>query len=198
MKDQTRLANLQKLCDDTLITRKGMIESLGMAILELSDVISGVIGAGGKIMSAGNGGSMTVAMHFTSELVVRLSSQRNRRALPAVSLGINPAVSSAASNDFGWENSLAREVEALGRKGDILLLLSTSGKAQNLVKAAQIAKDLGILTAGLLGGGGISSRLQKVVDRTIVVPHPSPQRVHEEHLFIIHLLSEEVERDLFV
>lgn len=198
MKDQTRLANLQKLCDDTLITRKGMIESLGMAILELSDVIAGVIGAGGKIMSAGNGGSMTVAMHFTSELVVRLSSQRNRRALPAVSLGINPAVSSAASNDFGWENSLAREVEALGRKGDILLLLSTSGKAQNLVKAAQIAKDMGILTAGLLGGGGISSRLQKLVDRTIVVPHPSPQRVHEEHLFIIHLLSEEVERDLFV
>lgn len=198
MKDQTRLANLQKLCDDTLITRKGMIESLGMAILELSDVIAGVIGAGGKIMSAGNGGSMTVAMHFTSELVVRLSSQRNRRALPAVSLGINPAVSSAASNDFGWENSLAREIEALGRKGDILLLLSTSGKAQNLVKAAQIAKDMGILTASLLGGGGISSRLQKVVDRTIVVPHPSPQRVHEEHLFIIHLLSEEVERDLFV
>lgn len=198
MNDQVRLAELQKLVDDTLITRKGMIESFGKAILELSDVISGVIGSGGKVMSAGNGGSMTVAMHFTSELVVRLSSQRNRHALPAVSLGINPAVSSAASNDFGWERSLAREVEALGRKGDILLLLSTSGKAQNLIKAAQTAREKGILTAGLLGGGGISGRLQKMLDRSIVVPHPSPQRVHEEHLFIVHLLSEGVERDLFI
>ena len=80
----------------------------------------------------------------------------------------------------------------------MLLLLSTSGKAQNLIKAAQTAREKGILTAGLLGGGGISGRLQKVLDRSIVVPHPSPQRVHEEHLFIVHLLSEGVERDLFI
>lgn len=196
MKQADRLTALTKLVDETIITRRAIIESMGSQILELIDILSGVIGSGGKILAVGNGGSMALAMHFASDLVVRLSAERNRQALPALALGVNPAVMSAAANDYGWEHVYARQVEALGRKGDILLILSTSGKALNLVKAVNMAKDKGILTAALLGGTG--GNLKRSVDRSIIVPHSSSQRIHEEHLFIVHLLSEGVERDLFV
>ena len=196
MNQQDKLAHLRKLGDESAILRRATVEKLGEKILETADLLSGVIGAGGKIMLAGNGGSLALATHFASELVVRLSSERNRQALPAVTIGVNPALVSAASNDFGWEHVFARQVEALGNKGDMLMLISTSGNAANLIRAAQTAREKRILTAALLGatGGG----LKGAVERSLIVPHTSPQRVHEEHLFIIHLLAEHIERDLFV
>ena len=190
-----KLSDLKKLTEETVILRRAVIDALGNDLLELADVISGVIGSGGKVMLGGNGGSLALAQHFASELVVRLSARRNRQALPAVTLGINATLSTAASDDFGWEHALARQVEALANRGDMLLLLSTSGNPANLVRAAKAARERGVLTAALLGGSG--GKLKSVVDRALIIPHTVAQRIHEEQLYLIHLLTAAVERDLF-
>ncbi len=195
MKKNQKLDYLKKLADDSVILRKAVIEQLGEQLLDLSAVISGVIGSGGKILIAGNGGSAADACHFAAEMVVRLTADRNRQALPAMALCTDPATMTAAANDFGFENVFSRQIEALGHKGDMLFVISTSGNSPNLIKAVQTAKELGLLTAGLLGG--IGGKLAFLVDRALIIPHPSTQRIQEEHIFVIHLLVEIVESDLF-
>ena len=195
MKQEEKLDYLIKLAEEAAILRKSLIQELGSKILDLAAVISGVIGSGGKLLIAGNGGSAADASHFAGEMVVRLSAEKNRQALPAVALCTDPAVMTAAANDFGFDNIFARQVEAIGQKGDMLIVISTSGDSVNLIKAARTARERGLLTAGLLGGKG--GKLVSKVDRALVVPHVSPQRIQEEHIFVIHLLVELVESDLF-
>ena len=145
-------------------------------------------------MLPGNGGSAADASHFAGEMIVRLSSARNRQSLPAISLNTDTTVLTAAANDYGFENIFARQIEGLGQKGDMLFVISTSGNSPNLLKAVQTAKTRKILTTGLLGSDG--GKLAKMVDRSLIVPHPSTQRVQEEHIFIIHILVELIEGDL--
>ncbi|MFQ6007823.1 MAG: SIS domain-containing protein [Candidatus Zixiibacteriota bacterium] len=195
MKKDQKLDYLKRLAEECSLLRRTVIEKLGEQLLDLSDVISGVIGTGGKLLIAGNGGSAADACHFAAEMVVRLTADRNRQALPAIALGTDPAMMTAAANDFGFDNAFARQVEALGNKGDMLFVISTSGNSLNLLKAVQTAKELGLLTAGLLGNQG--GKLGRAADRTLIIPHPSTQRIQEEHIFVIHLLVELVESDLF-
>ena len=195
MKNQDKLRYLKKLSNECAILRKSVIERLGQSILDMAAVISGVIGSGGKILIAGNGGSAADASHFAGEMIVRLQAKRNRQALPAIALCVDPAVLTAAANDFGFENIFSRQVEGLGQKGDMLFVISTSGNSTNLIRAVRTARSKKILTAGLLGGKG--GRLVKSLDRALVIPHTSTQRIQEEHIFIIHLLVELVESDLF-
>jgi len=194
MKKDEKLIFLKNLAEETSILRKSMVEELGPNILELAAVISGVIGTGGKLLLAGNGGSAADSSHFAGEMIVRLSAERNRQSLPAIALSADTAVLTAAANDYGFENVFARQVEGLGQKGDMLFVLSTSGNSPNLIKAVDTAKRMGIITVGLLGNSG--GKLVKAVDRALVIPHPSTQRVQEEHIFIIHILVELVEGDL--
>jgi D-sedoheptulose 7-phosphate isomerase len=171
-----------------------MIEEIGQKIIDCAAVISGVMGSGGKLLIAGNGGSAADAAHFAGEMIVRLSSARNRQALPAIAISVDPAVMTAAANDYGFENIFSRQVEGLGNKGDMLFVISTSGNSENLIKAVQTARERGLLTVGLLGGDG--GKLASMVDRALVVPHQSTQRIQEEQIFIIHNLVEMVESDL--
>lgn len=194
MSKEERFLKLKKLAEETTILRKSMVEQLGPEIIDLAAVISGVIGSGGKLMLAGNGGSAADASHFAAEMIVRLSSERNRQSLPAIALTTDTCILTAAANDFGFENIFARQVEGLGHKGDMLLVISTSGNSVNLIKAVQTAKGSGIISVGLLGGNG--GKLAKSVDRALVIPHPSTQRIQEEHIFIIHTLVELIESDL--
>lgn len=195
MTHDEKLLRLIKTAEDSAITRKATIEQLGSRILEVAALISGVIGSGGKLLIAGNGGSAAEASHFAAELVVRLTSDRNRQALPAIALAVDPSVITAAANDYGYDSIFARQVEGIGSKGDMLILLSTSGNSSNLIKAAQAARDKGIITLALLGGTG--GKLAEIVDRPVIVPHGSTQRIQEEHLFMIHTLVEMIEKDLF-
>ncbi|RKX20131.1 MAG: phosphoheptose isomerase [Candidatus Zixiibacteriota bacterium] len=190
-----KLLQIKNLANDTAILRKSVIDDLGKPLIELSAVISGVIGSGGKILIAGNGGSAADAQHFAGEMIVRLTSDRNRQSLPAISLTADTAVLSAAANDFGFENIFSRQVEGLGHKGDLLFLISTSGNSLNLIKAAHVARERGMITVGLLGNNG--GKLASMVDKVLIVPHPSTQRIQEEHIFLIHLLVGLVESDLF-
>lgn len=195
MKNEQRLAYMKKLAEEGAILRRTVVEELGPKVIEMAAVISGVIGAGGKLMLAGNGGSAADASHFAGEMIVRLTAERNRQSLPALALGADAVIMTAAANDYGYENVFARQVEGLGHKGDMLMVLSTSGNSPNLIKAVQTARERGLLTAGLLGAKG--GKVAPLVDRALVVPHTSTQRIQEEHSFLIHVLVELVESDLF-
>jgi len=186
-----KLEYLKKLATESAILRQATFEQLGEKILDAADLISGVLGSGGKLLIAGNGGSAADASHFAAEMIVRLSSERNRQSLPAIALNVDPSVLTAAANDYGFENIFARQVEGLGHKGDMLFVLSTSGNSANLIKAVQVAREKKMLTIGLLGNSG--GKLATLVDRALIIPHPSTQRIQEEHIFIIHILVEMVE-----
>jgi len=194
MNKEDKLLYLKKLGDECAILRKAVVETLGTEILDLSAFISGVIGAGGKILLAGNGGSAADASHFAGEMIVRLTPARSRQALPAIALCVDPSVMTAAANDFGFDNIFSRQVEGLGNKGDMLFVISTSGNSTNLKKAVHAARERKMLTVGLLGGKGGS--LAGLVDRALIIPHTSTQRIQEEHIFIIHTLVELLESDL--
>jgi len=195
MNKEEKQVYLVKLSEETSVIRKGVVDQLGNKLLEIADVMSGVIGSVGKILIAGNGGSAAMASHFAAEMVVRLTAQKNRQSLPAVALCVDPAVMTAAANDFGYEKVFARQVEGLGNKGDMLFVMSTSGNSPNLIEAVGVAHKKSLITTALLGGNG--GKLGKVIERALVIPHSSTQRIQEEHLFIIHLLVEMVESDLF-
>jgi D-sedoheptulose 7-phosphate isomerase len=192
---EEKLARIRKLGDETTLLRRAVIGELSEKIINSAALISGVLGSGGKLLIGGNGGSAADASHFAAEMVVRLTSERNRQALPAIALGTDPSVLTAASNDYGYDKAIARQVEALAAKGDLLFLISTSGNSPNLIEAANVARDRSILATGLLGGKG--GKLAKLTDHPLIVPHNSTQRIQEEHAFIIHLLVELVEGDLF-
>ncbi len=195
MSEQEVLLELRKHAEHSSLLRRTVVEELGARVIEMAAVISGVLGAGGKLLIAGNGGSASMSCHFAAEMVVRLTSARNRQALPAISLTADTSVITACANDYGYDNIFARQVEALGNKGDMLLVMSTSGNSENLVRAVTTAHQKTVLTAALLGGNG--GKLVSMVDRPLVIPDSSTQRIQEEHLFLVHTLVELVERDLF-
>jgi D-sedoheptulose 7-phosphate isomerase len=147
----------------------------------------------GRILTCGNGGSLAQAMHFAEEWTGRF--RHDRRALPAMALA-DPAVITCIANDFGYEAVFARQIEAHGRRGDLLLAISTSGRSPNLLRAISAARKLDMTTVALLGKGG--GPLAGEVDVPIVVPHATTSdRIQEVHLVILHAVIEAVERQLF-
>ena len=147
------------------------------------------IRGGGKLLFCGNGGSAADAQHLAAEYVVRFSGVR--RGLPAMALTADTSVLTACANDLGFEQVFARQVEALGRPGDLLVLHSTSGESQNLVQAARAAREAGIRTVGVLASGG--GRVGDLVDIPVVVPTARPSRAQEIHLAIGHIVCRHVE-----
>jgi D-sedoheptulose 7-phosphate isomerase len=149
--------------------------------------------SGGLLMSCGNGGSMCDAMHFAEEWTGRF--RRDRAALPAIAFS-DPSQLSCIANDFGYDEVFARSVAAYGKKGDLLVALSTSGDSKNILRALEVAKSRGVTTVGLLGKGGGRARDQ--VDVPIVVPlATTSDRIQEIHIKVLHIAIEAVERELF-
>jgi D-sedoheptulose 7-phosphate isomerase len=148
----------------------------------------------GKILFCGNGGSAADAQHLAAELVVRLRATFNRSAIPAISLTVNTSILTAAANDFGFENVFARQIEALGRPGDILVAISTSGNSRNVIEAAKTAKQQKIFVIGFLGETG--GELTSVVDLPLIIPSNVTPRIQESHILIGHIICELVESEL--
>lgn len=146
---------------------------------------------GGKIMICGNGGSHCDALHFAEELTGRY--RKDRKALGALALGEASHVT-CVSNDYGFQYIFSRGVEALGRPGDTLIGLSTSGNSANVIEAFKSAKAMKIPTIALLGKGG--GELAKVADLAIVVPGATSDRIQELHMLMLHTVIETVEREL--
>lgn len=140
----------------------------------------------------GNGGSHCEALHLAEELTGRF--RKNRRPLGALALG-EATHSTCVGNDYGFEEIFARQLEGLGRAGDLWVGLSTSGNSQNVIRAAQVARAKGIKSVALLGRDG--GELKSMVDLAIVVPENSTDRIQEVHLKVIHIAIEACERALF-
>lgn len=195
MTDEERCNIIMRAAEESAQLRLKTAEGLATAAVDIADRISGVLGAGGKILICGNGGSAADSSHMAAEMIVRLTSERNRAALAAICLNADISVMTAAANDYGFDSIYARQVAALGKPGDVLLAISTSGNSANVVKAAETAHQMNLLVIGLLGGNG--GKLATICDKKLIIPHKSVQRIQEEHTFYIHLLVELIESDLF-
>jgi D-sedoheptulose 7-phosphate isomerase len=176
------------------LKRKVQVQFSGR-IIEIAKVLSQCLKRGKKICFCGNGGSAADAQHLAAELVVRLRKNSKRKALAAIALSTNTSVLTACSNDFGFDEVYARQLEALGQKGDCLIAISTSGESFNVNKACRLAKKRGLIVISLLGGtGGTQARLS---DRKIIVPSSDTPRIQEAHITIGHIICDLMEHRLF-
>jgi len=168
-------------------------QTLGPGLLEVADLMARTVTGGGRVYFCGNGGSAADAQHMAAEFVVRLD--RDRPGMRARALTTDPSVLTAISNDLGYENVFARQVEALASPGDLLVLISTSGKSPNLTRAVEAARSVPIATVALLGKGG--GDLADAVDLALVVPSDQTVHVQELHCAIGHILCALVEGIVF-
>lgn len=144
---------------------------------------------GGRLYTCGNGGSAAEALHLSEELIGKY--KRERKPYPAVCLAADPTALTCIANDFGYEEVFARQVEAFGRKGDVLVAFSTSGASPNVLRALARAQELGLTTVGLLGKGGGAAL--EGCDCAVVVPSQDTAHIQEAHQVVVHLILEAVE-----
>ena len=158
-------------------------------VVTMAETVVAALRGGKKILTAGNGGSASDALHMAEELIGRYRS--DRVALPAVCLVADATALTCIGNDFGFDKIFSRQVEGLGRPGDVLVVYSTSGNSKNLVAAVHAARDLGVKTLGLLGKDG--GELASLVDVAWVVPAKNTARIQELHTWAMHAILETVE-----
>jgi D-sedoheptulose 7-phosphate isomerase len=152
----------------------------------LAEAVISVLRSGGKLLLCGNGGSAADAQHIATEFTVRFET--TRRGLPAIALTTDSSALTAASNDLGYEQVFARQVEALGRKGDMLIGITTSGHSPNVSAALATAREMGLVTACLTGRDGGEVATRGLADHCLIVPHEKTARIQEMHIFLGHLL----------
>jgi D-sedoheptulose 7-phosphate isomerase len=166
--------------------------------VELADSVVGVVGAcerslaaGGKLMFCGNGGSAADSAHLATEMLVRLRPNKNRRSISALALTLDPALLTAGGNDYGYDSVFERPLRGLGRAGDVLFGITTSGRSKNVVLALNAAREMGIVTVGLLGGDGGGAR--EFCDHVLLVPDTETARIQECHIALGHAVLELLE-----
>ena len=162
------------------------------AVTRIAERCVATLRGGGTLFFAGNGGSAADAQHIATEYVVRFRA--SRRPFAALALTTDSSLLTAAGNDLGFEQVFARQVEALCRPGDLLILHSTSGTSANLCAAAKAARARGVAVAAFLGKGG--GALRALADFTVMVPSEDTSRIQEMHLVLEHLIVEVVEQEL--
>jgi D-sedoheptulose 7-phosphate isomerase len=159
----------------------------------VSEILIEAVRKGNKPLLFGNGGSAADAQHIAAEFVGRFAF--NRPALPALALSVNTSCVTAIGNDYGFDLVFARQIEALGRPGDVAIGISTSGNSPNILRAFVVAKQMGICTVALAGATG--GKLKGAVDHCICVPSSETPRIQECHILIGHIISELVEETIF-
>jgi D-sedoheptulose 7-phosphate isomerase len=180
----------EKSLADTLATLKAL-EGIRASIDAAAELVLGTLRGGGKLLICGNGGSSAEAAHFATELVGRYDGRR--RALPAVALSSDGSLISCIGNDFGFEQVFARQVEALGRPGDLVVALTSSGNSPNIAAALHEAKRLGLKSIAFLGKGGGKARGLATCE--LLIPGSRGAAAQECHLFLIHYFCELIDKD---
>lgn len=187
--------------DSLSLIKKNLEESAGIkkALLKQAPLIDKIaketvslLKKGGKAVIFGNGGSASDSQHMAAELVGRFNKEK--RPVPAIALTANTSILTAIGNDYGYEYSFSKQIEAIGKKGDIAFAISTSGNAKNVTEAVLVAKKIKIKTVGLSGKGG--GQLSKICDISLVVPSDSTARIQEAHITIIHIICALIEEAL--
>ncbi len=165
-----------------------------LILIKMAEIITKSIKNGGKLLLCGNGGSAADAQHLATELLVRLRPQVNRQPIPAISLAIDTSMITATGNDYSFDEIFTRPLAGLGKIGDVLLGITTSGKSPNVLAAYKLAKSMSIVTLGFLGGtGGLATEL---CDEKFIVPSNITARIQESHITAGHVLMELVEEML--
>ena len=185
--------HISAIVADSLEVKRRFFSDHGTDVQRAADLIADAFKANGKLLVFGNGGSAADAQHIAGELVNRFL--QDRRALPAVALTTDGGVLTCIGNDAGFENVFARQIEALGTKGDVCLAISTSGTSPNVTSACKQARKQGMVVIGLLGRDG--GQAAALCDLALIVPSKDTQRIQETHNLIAHIVCELVEAKLF-
>jgi phosphoheptose isomerase len=181
-------SNLNRAISDSIRTLESL-KNLEPQVSRAADVIGECFRTGNKLLVCGNGGSAADASHFATELVVRFT--KDRRALPAICLASDSGILTAGGNDYGFDKIFARQVEAFGQPGDVLICLTTSGNSKNVLRALEEAKARNLKTIAFLGRDGGSTA--GIADIDLLVKNDSTARIQEGHQLLIHVLCEMIE-----
>ena len=176
--------NFRRMADSATIAQQ-IVDAVALCVASLR--------SGGKIMFAGNGGSAADAQHWAGELVSRFYD--DRPGLPAIALTTDTSALTAIGNDYGYDYTFARQLEALGREGDVFFAISTSGNSPNILRACHAARDRGVRTIGLTGEAG--GKLAELSDICFRIPSKETPRIQEGHEFIGHIVCALIEQEMF-
>ncbi|MBU3678214.1 MAG: SIS domain-containing protein [Candidatus Kapabacteria bacterium] len=192
--NQSRSDAIEGIIRDSIAVKERLLHEQTEAIRSAGAVLAQCANLNRLIMLCGNGGSAADSQHIAAELVVRLRSDVNRRAIKALALTTDSSVLTAGGNDYGFDRVFSRQIEAFGDSGDVLIAISTSGTSKNVVLAVEEARNRGVRTIGLLGGtGGV---LKELCDHAVVVPSLVTARIQECHIMIGHIWCEMIEEGI--
>jgi D-sedoheptulose 7-phosphate isomerase len=184
---------IRKAIQDSIQTKEAVLKTNVPAIEEAVKRISACLKSGNKVLFFGNGGSASDSQHLAAEFVGRY--EKERRGLASVALTTDTSILTAVSNDYGYDRVFERQIEALGRKGDVAVGLTTSGNSKNVILGMRKAKELGLVTIAMLGRDG--GQLKNEADVAIVVPVEKTSRIQESHIMIGHIICERVDELFF-
>ena len=187
------MINWEAFLKEIEILRNSFFKNRSKVIEETIKIMERAIKNGGKIIVFGNGGSAAQAQHFAAELVNKFLIVR--KPLPALSLTTDTSILTSVGNDISFNEIFSKQIEALGKRSDVALGISTSGDSLNVIKGIKKAKEKKIYTIGLTGEGG--GKMAEYVDLLIDVPSKSTPRIQEIHLMVLHLIAEELEKNLY-
>ncbi len=190
MGDKMNEEFVRKRILDSINVKENLL-NISKEIAEVCKVVANAYKNGKKVIIFGNGGSAADAQHIAAELVGKF--RKVRKPLPAIVLHGNTSSLTAISNDFGYEFSFERQVEAFVSEGDVVIGISTSGRSENVIRALKKARELGAITIALVGGKGVACN----VDYVIEVPSEETPRIQEAHILIGHIICEYAEQELF-
>jgi D-sedoheptulose 7-phosphate isomerase len=183
---------IRVMAEESIEAKRRFFDESAADVARAAQMITEKMRAGGKLLIFGNGGSAADAQHIAAELAFKMG--RERAALPALALTTDTSLLTAISNDRSFDFVFARQIQALGRRGDIALAISTSGNSTNVIEAVKEARAMEIAIIGLLGAGG--GEAAKLVDIALVVPHRDTPRIQEVHIAIGHIICQLIEDEL--
>ena len=184
--------SIKVIFEDSIKTKRKLLDDDYLNILaEMGDSITESIKRGGKLLLCGNGGSAADAQHLAAEFLIRLRPKNNRAGIPALTLAQDTYTITACGNDFGYDVLYERMVQTLGKEGDCLIAITTSGNSENVIRAMKIAKDMGIEVLGFLGSEG--GKALEFCNKAFVVPSDNTGRIQEAHITAGHAVMEYVE-----
>ena len=182
------------LIQESIDAKKKMLDEGQLVYIQsIANKINEAYQNGKKTIIFGNGGSACDALHFAAELVCRF--EKNRKALPSIALTENVSSLTAIGNDFGYEYVFSRQIEAFANKGDIVIAITTSGNSENVIKAVEKAKEIGLFVIGLTGEDG--GQLKLLSDMCYRAPSKVTGRIQECHILVLHILAKLVEEKIF-
>jgi D-sedoheptulose 7-phosphate isomerase len=171
--------------------KRRIATELADTVIAVVDACEASLRAGGKLMFCGNGGSAADSQHLATEMLIRLRPNSERPSISALALTLDPAMLTACGNDYGYDRVFERPLRGLGRRGDVLFGITTSGRSANVIRALEAAREMGIVSVGLLGGTGEPALLQ--CDLALVVPDTETARIQECHIALGHAVLELLE-----